>query len=455
MLLGCATPAPVKMHVIQSDDGLAEISVPEHWRTRPNLGRNADIRLADASGNNYLLVTSYQPGEADPMSLEEFAERLTSAIRDNVGNGKMSTARRLTINGMPAIEHELDVNLDGTGLVYLSTMADGRRARYHLIGWAAADADVGELRRVMSAFRESDIQRAALSRQNLDFNWPSKMTSKVSFHRKSSKRGETFEIRGEAVSSTRPEGADQLLISSRVTSVKMSRGDKSSGKDDGKDAYLQQVLEVATTNIPDYVVSRDGEFVRIDNLAGYHARVQDAIINRLLGDSQAVAMARQLVTSLLTEQSLAVAAQEEWNNVVENWTGGSYAVGKKYQYTVPYQAPAMENRTFPMVVTQELAARVPCHSGAAAKACVRLIQTSRVSGPEFTKATGEFVRNTVGKGVSVSDMEIVKTVEMVTDPKTMLPYRTNEKEVRRVTVNADGKANTSEDIKESSTTYVY
>lgn len=455
-LIGCATPGPMKNHVVQSDDGLSEISAPESWHTRPNLARNADIRLADSVRNHYLLVTTYQPGEIEPMSLEQFADRVTGAILDNVGNGNISVPRPLTIDQRAAIEHVLNVTVGNTPLVYVSLVVDGRRARYHLVGWAPAGSSFDELQRVMSTFRESDVKRAAKSRVNLEFKWPTTMTSKASFHNKANKRGETLEIQGEVVSSVKPASKSQLLISSRVVRQKMTTGDKRNSKNIDKDAYLQEVLKAALTDIPDYVVNSDGEFVRVDNLAGYHKRVQDALIKGLpKGDPEASAKAKQLVQSLLTEESLSATMQDEWNTVVENWAGGSYAVGEKYEFTVPYQAAALNNQTFPMVMTQQLAEHVPCHSGTTTKTCVRLLQNSRVSGPEYTHAMNEFVRKTVSREVTVSSMEVVKTVELITDPKTLIPYRSNEKQIKRVTVNAAGKTDTSEEVEESSTSYSY
>jgi hypothetical protein len=56
---------------------------------------------------------------------------------------------------------------------------------------------------------------------------------------------------------------------------------------------------------------------------------------------------------------------------------------------------------------------VACRKGAAANSCVRLVQTSHVSEPQFTWATSAFVRKTVGGEVSVDAAEVVKSVEVI------------------------------------------
>jgi hypothetical protein len=239
-----------------------------------------------------------------------------------------------------------------------------------------------------------------------------------------------------------------------VTNQKMTTNNKVDNKD--KEAYLQTVLKAALTDLPDYVVDMDGEFVRIENLTNYHKRIQDAITNGLPKDEpQATAKAKELVESLLSEEVLAASIEDEWNNVTGNWAGSSYAVGEKYEFTVPYHLPVLGNGTFSMVITQQLAGFVPCHAGAAASSCVRLLQSSRVSGAEYTKAMNQFIQKTFGRDFTVTSTEIVKELEVITGPETLLPYRTHKKETKRVTVQAGGTSESSEEVEESSATYRY
>jgi hypothetical protein len=456
VLLGCATSGAGTSQLILSDDGLTEISAPPAWQTRPNLGRNADLRLADAMHDHYLLVTSYLPGDVKEMSLEQFAERLSGALLESLDGGKMSAPRPLAIGGWPAIEYELRATLGATPLVYFSTIVDGVQARYHLLGWAPADSDTAALRRVMADLRESGAPRKARERLNLSFKWPANLDVRASFLHKSSKRHGALELQGESVMSVKPAGKGELLISTRVTQQKMNSDSQRAGKDAGRDAYLQEVLKAALSDMPDFVVNNDGEFVRVENLAAYHKRVLDSMMKALpKGEAQAQAKAKQLLASMLTEEALSVSMQDEWNNLAESWAGGSYALGQSYEFTMPYQAPALQRQSFPMATTQQLAGHVPCTPNAAPKSCVRLLQNARVSGPDYTRAMNDYVRKTAGDQVSVTQMEVFTTLELITDPNTMLPYFTHKKQTKRVTVSAEGKTSTSDDVEESSVTYHY
>ena len=456
LLAACATPIAQKASTVYSDDGVSELTAPDSWRTRPNFGRSATIRLADDAADRYLLVNSYFPHEVEATPFEQFAERASGALMRRLSGGKISAPRPLTLNGRPAVEYEVSGKSGDTPIAYLSTVVDGEQARHHLVAWTLAErysAHRGALRELVASFRESAARRAAKTRTDLTFNWPQRLTSTASVRSKSSKRGEVIELQLRAVSTVRPLGEDHLLVSGKVTDKKFTP----SVKDKGKANYLERVLKEAMTDVPDYVVDRDGEFVRVENLAPYLKRLEDALVQGLPeGPKEARAKAQQLVSSLVTEQTLTALVQDEWNSIVGNWVDGSYVPGQIYELQLSYQSAALGEQAFPMLVTQQLAGREACRKGADANSCVRLLQTSRVSDPSFRKATNALVRKTVGTEVSVDKAEVVKTVEVIADPKTLLPYRSVVKETKTFVLSAKGAPpTTSEEVQESITSYSY
>jgi hypothetical protein len=363
---------------------------------------------------------------------------------------------RFEINGRPAVEYEVAGKSGELPLVYLSTVIDGERARHHLVSWSAAERYArtrAAMRQAAASFRESAKPRAERPRIDLVFNWPERMTSSATVRTKSSKRGEVTEMQARAVTTVKPLGEDELLISGKLVDRRFTP----SMKDAGKARYLEGVMREATTDMPDYVVDRDGDFVRIENLAPYLKRLEEALVKGLPeGPEEARAKARDLVRSIVSEESLNASLQDEWNNVVGNWAGGSYVPGESYEMHLIYQSPLLGDRTFPMVVMQQLAGRAACRKGASPHSCVRLLQTSRVGDPSFTRATRAFVRKTVGGDVSIDQAEVVKTVEVIADPKTLLPYRTVVNETKTFVVSAKGEApRTSVETRETVTTYSY
>src|SRR5688572_23227699 len=455
-LAACATPSARKTNTVYSDDGLSEIVAPEAWRTRPNIARSASLRLGDDADGIYLLVNTYLPHEVREPSFEAFAESLSRRLMNHLGDGRISAPRRFALNGRPAVEYEVAGKSGALPLVYLSTVVDGERARHHLVTWSVAErygSSRSTMREVAATFRESAEPRPEKKRIDVVFNWPERLTSTASVRTKSNKRGEIIEMQARAVATVRPLGEDELLISGKLTDKRFVP----STKDKEKANYLERVLREATADIPDYVVDRDGDFVRIENLAPYLKRLEEALVNGLPeGPKEARAKARELVRSIVREDMLNASLQDEWNNTVGNWAGGSYVPGETYEMHLSYQSPLLGDQTFPMVVTQELAGREACRRGAAPNSCVRLVQTSRVSDPRYTRATTAFVRKTIGAEVTVDSAEVMKTVEVLADPKTLLPYRSVVKETKRFVVSAKGEApRTSEETHESFTTYSY
>lgn len=455
-LAACATPTPRTTSTVYSDDGVSELTAPASWRTRPNLGRSGTIRLADDAGENYLLVNSYHPHERDGAPLAEFAERVSARLADRLGDGRMSPPRHFSVQGRPAVEFEIAGKAGDLALVYLSTVVEGGYARHHLIAWTLAErygASRDAMREVAASFRESAERRPEKKRTDLTFNWPERMSVTGTVRTRTSKRGEVFDLQARVTSTVRPLGKDELLVSVKVADRRFS----TESKDKNKDDYLERVLKEAMTDVPDYVVDRDGDFVRVENLGPYLKRLEDALVNGLPdAPKEARAKARGLVSSAVSEATLGASMQEEWNSIVGNWTDGSYIPGEIYELHLTYQSPALGERSFPMVVTQQLAGREACRKGAAANSCVRLVQISRVSDASFARATSAFVRKAVGADVSVDKAEVVKTVEVVADPKTLLPYRSSVKETKTFLISARGESpRESVETSETVTTYTY
>jgi hypothetical protein len=459
VLAACVSPQPriaAKPVQVYSDDGLSELTAPDTWVTHPSLTKSGTIRLGDDDSIAYLVVNTYLPHELKGQAFSQFAENVSKRLMSGMRGTKISAARPISVQGRPALEYEISGTRGSLALRYLSTVVDGEKARHHLVAWTPAErygANGDALREAVASFRESAQKRAAKTRIDLTFDWPERMTSTASVRSKSAKRGEVLEMSMRTVSTVRPLGDDELLVSGKVTEKKFSPATK----DKGKAEYLVRLLAEATADMPDYVIDRDGDFVRMENLGPYVKRVEDALVNGLPKGSEDVrATARQMARQLVNEETLNALMQDEWNNIVGNWAEASFVPGQLYERQTSYWSPALGSQTFPMQLTQRLVGRVPCTKNAAPDSCVRLAQTSRVSDPSFTRATGVLVRNAVGAEVSVDSAEVLKSVEVIADPETLLPYRSVVKETKSFTISAKGSApKTSEETSERVTTYSY
>lgn len=468
MMLAWASSTLAGARTLYSDDGLSEIRVPgEHWLVRPHVGRSAALRASDTQGDGVVVVNTYLPDELDPMPLDKLSKKLSTNLLENLQDGQLSPARKLTLHGRPAVEYEIS-GLDGdTRFTYLSTVVEGTSAKHHLIAWmpvASYKANPNALREVFSSFRESPKPRPAKARIDLEFNWPQQGKATFDFASKRIKRNNVvMEMQASGTTSWRPLGKNELLISTHARDFNMASNDKK--KDQKKEDYMQNLLQQAMTQMPDYVVSTAGDFIRIENLGAYYERFEKAMLQGLPGDDdEALEKVKHLMKRMVSEESLRASLVDDWTSNIYNWIGGSYLPGEIYTYQTQYQNPAFGDAQFPATLTQQMTGRVACHASDKKQACVQLIQTTRVSDPGYTQATHQFVIKTVQDvaganandiKLTIDNVEVVKTLTLVVDPETMMPYAENDSSVTTIKISEGGRSEIAKDIDESSTRYTY
>lgn len=460
---GCASPfnqphwtgASSLSQTVYSDDGVSELSTPGTWTVRPDFGPDAAIRVAENKGNAFLIVNSYFPGEIETTPISEFSRSYAEGLKQSLGNSKLGQGQSLSVNGAPAHRHIVTGNVGGVRLTYVSTVVNGESAMHHLIGWVAAphysgDSDV--LHRVIASFRESANPRPARQRVSLNFAWPDSLQSAVNLQQKSTKRGKASELNATYLTTVRPGPAspNELVVSTRVM-----RQQFSDPGDEQKNDYMSALLKQASSEIPDYVVSREGEFLRVDNLSAYQQRVERAVISNLppeLGNQKDKILA--MVKPAMTERFLAASVTDEWNKTVGSWVSSSYVVGQTYRFNEEYYAPALGSTPFAMTVSRRIAGFANCSRSETR--CVKLVLTATVSGEDFRQAMTEFLERTVGEPVNVKHISVVKKIEIIAEPTTLIPHRTRSNEETTVTIeDAEGVTRTSRDTKDTRITYSY
>ena len=440
------------VRTVYSDDGVSELSTPGEWKTRPDFGPDATIRVAEESGEAYLLVNSYFPGDIEPIALPEFARTWANNLAMNLPNATVVGPKTLTIDGMEAYRYIVTGDIDSERLTYVTTVVGGTRAMHHLIGWVAADGYSGEqhiLNRIAGSFHESASARPARQRVALNFAWPQQLQSVAAFHRKSVKRGKASEVKAHYLSTVRPGDHDELIVSTRVVRQDVIDGDGAKGD------YLSKLLKEITTEIPDYVISNEGEFVRVDNLSAYQHRIETAVVSELPVDVKGrEAEILAIVRPSLSEQFLAAAVTDEWNKTVGSWVSSSYAMGETYHFKEEYYAPSLAEKPFAMDVSRQIAGFAPCTGGKSI--CVKLIYVATVSGEDIRSAMARFLERAVGAPVNVKRVSVVRKREIIAEPDTLIPHRSRSIEETIVVIeDNNGEAHTSRDTQDTRVTYSY
>lgn len=447
---------------IYSDDGISELSAPEHWSVRADIGRNATLRVSDSMADYHLAVYTYLPDEYEPATLEQFSENFAIDLKERFEAGRISAPRKLTINGRPAVQYEVSGNMGEDRFLFISTTVEGKRAKHQLVA-TIAEADYPRhqdaLNKAILSFRESAKKRPAKERIDLVFDWPDEGESQFTMHNRKTDRKGTREMQMSGTTTVSPLGGEGLLVSTRVSDFKVTPGEQDGAKAD----FVQNLMQQATSEIPDYVVSSEGEFVRVENLRAYYKRLEQAMLKAFPDDRQSQKKAKKLLKEILPEEALLATMQDGWHKQVESWAGGSYVVGETYTYDTQYQMPALGDAVFPMRVSQKLAGRVACDEHDREKSCVKLVQTSRVAGAAFDQAMQDYLNRMFKEAagdqapptIAVDGVEIVKTVTLVTDPQTLMPYEENESETKTTRISVNGQKQTGKEAGETVTRYRY
>ncbi len=463
-LLAWATLSMAGARTVYSDDGISELTAPEHWTVRADIGREAALRVSNSAADYHIAVYTYLPDEIEPTTLAQFAEDFSSDLMASLGDGRVSAPRKLTINGRPAVQYEVSGRVGEDRFVYLNTTVEGKRAKHQLVATVSeADYPVhkGALNKAIVSFRESAKPRPAKDRIDLVFDWSENGESRFSTQSRNVDRRGTREMQMSGTMTMRPLGDEGLLVSTRVTDFKVTSSDQGEAKNN----FMQDLMQQVTSETPDYVVSPDGEFIRVENLGAYYGRLEQAMLKAMPeDDTGSQDRAKTLIRNLFPEEALMAALQDGWNRQVENWAGGSYVVGESYRYETQYQMPALGEAAFPMSVSQKLEGRVPCHEQDQARSCVRLVQTSQVSGAAFDQAMQQYLNRVIKDAagdkskppmIAVDGVEVVKTITLVTDPETLLPHEETESEIKTTRISVDGRKQTGKDVSETVTRYSY
>jgi hypothetical protein len=192
--------------------------------------------------------------------------------------------------------------------------------------------------------------------------------------------------------------------------------------------------------LPSYIVSRDGAFQRVEDIAPLKRFVDSLFASafRELGDAPAEVKA--MLQAATSEQTLTANVAQDWNAAVATWIGADWVIGEAYVAAVDEPIPVMPDLKMPMRYEFSAAERVPCADTERRRACVRLEMYSEPDSLALRKFVADIMTR-----VAPAEKDIVKslenmrtegTVTVIADPKTLLPYKVTR--VKRIEIRASG-----------------
>lgn len=219
-------------------------------------------------------------------------------------------------------------------------------------------------------------------------------------------------------------------------------------------ASVQEFIAKLSSNLPSYVIARDGSFLRIDGLSEYQARLKSTMQEMLaVLPNETQAVLKQ--SGILNDQSMAAQTvttiTDEWNISVGVWIDATLERGAIYESESTANVPMFGNLPIPIKLQFEFLGRTACNENDSDRGCVELMLRS-FPDPEKTGAAIEsflshFAKQR-GQDVAIESMDQTMEVRLITEPDSLLPHRVHKLRNTSIMMVVDGNRQSGEQREE-------
>lgn len=286
------------------------------------------------------------------------------------------------------------------------------------------------MRSVLASLVAVALPAASLAAQeaadsvSLRFGWPAGMAARVEQEwsrvqhgperRDSTSVRTAYRLRVAA----HPEGRLLQVDSFEV----LTGGAAAASSGDGAEAMIARLGSF----LPSYIVSPDGEFVRIVDLARMQAAM-DTLFAPLRAElDSAPPQLAALFANATSAEALTRSAAQEWNLVAGTWVGADWEIGAAYEFRNEEPIPLLPGRTVPMNYEFGAVERVPCTDDATEAGCVVLVMRSAPDSAALAAVMQDFFTAILPSERAefevLRNMRTVNELTVVSDPRTLQPY---------------------------------
>jgi len=257
---------------------------------------------------------------------------------------------------------------------------------------------------------------------SMRFGWEPGLTLRVTTMRSRTRSTTTSETRKSTSHYTLrvEESGEHLRV--RLTDPEFETGGPEAGAAPAEQA---RVMEELAGLMPDFVVTRQGEFVRLHDLSGYQKRLGEFLVEMMPADMDA-ALATRIQAMLTSEHFLNSRVAEEWNAIVGAWVGGAFEIGTPPEYSQNEALgvfPGEEVKMNYAFAAEEVSL---CKRGGVARACAELSMRS-VADPEDVK---RLIANILAKlapgemptAPPFRTLEVENLLRVTTEPSGLFPH---------------------------------
>ena len=144
--------------LLKNDESNVQLTLPEGWVDVQSLRPDADLYVAHEDRTMYVLVLADpKRSEVGAFGLSDNAVQYLSFLDRGLSQERPEVATNVTsLNGLDAVQYEVQGNVDNVPVVFLHTTVEGETNYYQVVAWTTAQdypAAKDELLGVIGSFR--------------------------------------------------------------------------------------------------------------------------------------------------------------------------------------------------------------------------------------------------------------------------------------------------------------
>lgn len=189
---------------------------------------------------------------------------------------------------------------------------------------------------------------------------------------------------------------------------------------------IQRIALQVGALMPAYVVSEEGEFIRVHDAEAILTAMRAMLRPLLDSIGELNPQARQLTEAVTSEQYVTARAAEDWNALVGTWTGADFEVGAVYETEADEPSPLFPEVLIPFTYQFAANERLPCVETQAEETCVALEMLSFADADTMktllTRLIDRLAPEERAERFIYEALDIENTISLVAEPATLVPY---------------------------------
>lgn len=222
---------------------------------------------------------------------------------------------------------------------------------------------------------------------------------------------------------------------------------------------ITRVNEVVSDNLkywmrlPNLVVTRQGEFVRVDDLQAFQFRVESSIrpVAAALagGDPEIASLLDEALAAVVNEEVIEGLASDRWSSLVDSWAHTDWQIGQVFAADIERPNPLVPGPPIMYTIRAGVTERLPCQAPSGGLTCAVFVMVTRPADAAIGQAAqiladslGAQLLEAAGREVSEDDLQgggdaltfqelrLESRVELMADPGSLLPVWLEERQTR-------------------------